>query len=152
MTRRVIKIHDLPSMVGEDLGTTEWREVTQEIVQQFGEATGDTQWIHTDPERAKNESPFGGTVAHGYYSLSLLPGFLEELMDMEGAVMGLNYGLNKVRFPAPVPVGKRIRAHASVKDVETIDNGYQYVISAVIEVEDNEKPAAAVEAIYRVYG
>jgi acyl dehydratase len=152
MNPRIVPIHDLPSLVGEHLGTTEWREITQEIVQQFGEATGDTQWIHTDPERAKNESPFGGTVAHGYYSLSLLPGMLEELMDIEGAVLGLNYGLNKVRFPAPVPVGKRIRCHATLKDVEKIDNGYQYIVTVIIEVEDNEKPAAAIEAIYRVYG
>ena len=152
MARRTLNIHDLPDLVGENLGTSEWHLVTQEIVQQFGEATGDTQWIHTDVERAKNESPFGGTVAHGYYSMALLPMFLEQMLDIEGAVMGLNYGLNKVRFPAPVPVGKRLRAHATLKDVETIENGYQYLISAIIEVEDNEKPAAAVEAIYRVYG
>lgn len=149
---RSINIHDLPTLVGEDLGTSDWHLVTQEIVQQFGESTGDTQWIHTDVERAKAESPFGGTIAHGYYSISLLPMFLEKMLDIEGAVMGLNYGLNKVRFPAPVPVGKRLRAHVTLKEVEKVDNGYQYIISAIIEVEDNEKPAAAVEAIYRAYG
>lgn len=152
MSKRTVNIHDLPNLVDETMGTSEWHLVTQELVQQFGEATGDTQWIHTDVERAKAESPFGGTIAHGYYSVSLLPMFLEQMLDLEGAVIGLNYGLNKVRFPTPVPVGSRLRAHATLKEVKNIDNGYQYVVAATIELEGSEKPAAAIEAIYRVYG
>lgn len=151
MAPREVNINDVPNMVGEELGTSEWHEVTQADIQKFAEATGDHQWIHLDVERAKKESPYGTTIAHGYYTLSLMPMLMAQIWRLTGAKMGVNYGLNKLRFPAPVPVGKKVRAHATLKEVEEIKGGYQYVVAASIEVEDSEKPAAAVEAIYRTY-
>lgn len=108
---------ELKAAVGEHLGYTEWRQITQEQVDLFADATDDHQWIHVDVEKAK-EGPFGGTIAHGYLSLSLLPAFMAELVRVGGLAMGINYGLNKVRFPAPVPVGARIRAGAELVDLK----------------------------------
>lgn len=151
MAPREVNIKDVPNMVGEELGTSEWHEVTQDDIQKFAEATGDHQWIHLDVERAKKESPYGCTIAHGYYTLSLMPMLMAQIWKLTGARMGVNYGLNKLRFPAPVPVGKKVRATATLQEVKEIKGGYQYVVAATIEVEDSEKPAAAVEAIYRTY-
>jgi acyl dehydratase len=148
---REVTIDEIPGMVGEDLGSSEWHLVTQEDIQKFAEATGDHQWIHLDVERAKAESPYGQTIAHGYYTLSLMPMLMAQVWKISGARMGVNYGLNKLRFPAPVPVGKKVRAHAKLIECTEIEGGYQYVVGASIEVEDSEKPAAAVEAIYRTY-
>ena len=151
MATREVDINDVPNMVGEELGSSEWHTVTQEDIQKFAEATGDYQWIHLDVERCKTESPYGCTIAHGYYTLSLMPMLMAQIWKLTGAKMGVNYGLNKLRFPAPVPVGKKVRAHATLQDCRSIKGGYQYTVAATIEVEDNEKPAAAIEAIFRTY-
>lgn len=151
MATREVNIDDVPGMVGEDIGTSEWHLVTQDDIQMFADATGDHQWIHLDVERAKAESPYGQTIAHGYYTMSLMPKLMSQIWKITGARMGVNYGLNKLRFPAPVPVGNNVRAHAKLLEAKEIEGGYQYVVGASIEVEGNEKPAAVIEAIYRTY-
>ena len=133
---------------GTDLGTTEWFEVTQERVDQFAEATLDHQWIHVDPARAK-DSPFGGTIAHGYLTLSLCSHFLPQLLRVEKISMGINYGLNKVRFIAPVRVGNRIRARGEVLEVTEVRGGAQIVVKITVEAEGVDKPAAVVESVSR---
>ncbi len=142
---------ELPGLVGTELGTSEWYEVTQEHVNLFADATGDHQWIHVDPERAKAESPFGGPIAHGYLTLSLLAPLSSQVLAVTDTVMGVNYGLNKVRFPAPVPVGSKIRMVATLKDVEEVAGGLQLTISAVIEREGGDKPVCVAEPIFRTY-
>ena len=139
---------DLLKAEGTDLGFTEWREITQERVNLFAEATGDHQWIHTDPSRAK-EGPFGTTIAHGYLTLSLTNQFLPELLQVSKISMGVNYGVNKVRFPSPVPVGSRVRAKGTVGQVIELDGGVQVVVIITVEVEGNPKPACVVESISR---
>jgi acyl dehydratase len=143
-------IDDLKSRVGQELGVSDWHEVTQEAVNQFAEATGDHQFIHVDPERAK-ETPFGGTIAHGYLTLSLGPMFSYSLFTMEGVAFALNYGLNKVRFPAPVPVGSKVRMRATVQNVEDIPGGAQLTMLHTFEIEGGEKPVCVAEALSRVY-
>jgi acyl dehydratase len=143
---------ELPNLVGKELGTSDWREVPQESVNLFAEATGDHQWIHVDVERAKKESPFGGPIAHGYLTLSLLVPLLAQVMTVSDAVMGVNYGLNKVRFPSPVPVGSKVRATASLKEVSEFAGGLQYVLSVTVEREGGDKPVCVAEPVYRVYG
>lgn len=144
-------IEAIKAKVGEHLGYSDWHEVTQEQVNLFAEATGDHQWIHVDPERAKAESPFGGPVAHGYLTLSLAPVLLEETFTVSGVSMGLNYGCNKVRFPAPVPVGSKLRLGASLQSLEEIPGGAQIVVAMTFEVEGQEKPSCVAEAVYRFY-
>ncbi len=122
---------ELRARVGEELGVSDWHDVTQEAIDAFADVTGDHQWIHVDPERAK-ETPFGGTIAHGYYTLSLAPRFSYDLFQLDGVAFGLNYGLNKVRFPAPVPVGSKLRLIATLKDVEEVRGGLQVTADAVI--------------------
>lgn len=124
-------------------------EITQERVNQFADATGDHQWIHIDPERAAAESPYGATIAHGYLTLSLTNMFLPGLITVEQISMGINYGVNKIRFPAPVPVGSRIRVGAELSSVEEITGGVQAVITITVEVEDSSKPACVVESLTR---
>ncbi len=136
--------------VGTSLGTSDWKPVTQEEINLFADATGDHQWIHIDPERAK-EGPFGGTIAHGYWTLSVIPVLLGPLMRVEGVKMGVNYGLNKLRFPSPVPVGSRIRLHATLANVEEIAGGAQLTVAVSTEVEGSDKPAMVAEAVYRYY-
>jgi acyl dehydratase len=143
---------ELPRLVGQELGTSDWREVTQEAVDLFADATGDHQWIHVDVERAKAESPFGGPIAHGYLTLSLLVPLLAQVLVVEDAVMGVNYGLNKVRFPSPVPVGSKVRATAALTEVTEVTGGLQYVLSVTVEREGGDKPACVAEPVYRVYG
>jgi acyl dehydratase len=143
---------ELPRLVGQELGTSDWREVTQEAVDLFADATGDHQWIHVDVERAKAESPFGGPIAHGYLTLSLLVPLLAQVLVVEDAVMGVNYGLNKVRFPSPVPVGSKVRATAALTEVTEVTGGLQYVLSVTVEREGSDKPACVAEPVYRVYG
>jgi acyl dehydratase len=143
---------ELPGLVGKELGSSDWREVPQESVNLFADATGDHQWIHVDVERAKRESPFGGPIAHGYLTLSLLVPLLGQVMTISDAVMGVNYGLNKVRFPSPVPVGSKVRATASLKDVSEFPGGLQYVLSVTVEREGGDKPVCVAEPVYRVYG
>jgi acyl dehydratase len=150
MTTIVQGIDGLKEKVGEHLGYSEWHEVTQDQVNQFADATGDHQWIHIDPERAK-AGPFGGPIAHGYLTLSLAPMLMGEVVRTEGVSMGVNYGLNKLRFPSPVPVGKRLRMGAQLKEVTDIDGGAQSVYELTFEVEGQDKPACVAEAVYRVY-
>jgi acyl dehydratase len=143
---------ELPTLVGTELGTSDWHEVTQDAVNLFADATGDHQWIHIDVERAKKESPFGGPIAHGYLTLSLLVPLLAQVLTVGDAVMGVNYGLNKVRFPSPVPVGSKVRASATLTDVTEIAGGLQYVLAVTVEREGGDKPVCVAEPVYRVYG
>jgi acyl dehydratase len=143
---------DLPSLKGKELGTSEWIEVTQDRVNTFADATDDHQWIHVDIERAKRESPFGGPIGHGFLTLSLLIPMWSQVLTVTDATMGVNYGLNKVRFPAPVPVGSKIRLTATLTDVVEVPGGLQLTVGAVIEREAGDKPVCVAEPIFRVYG
>jgi acyl dehydratase len=144
-------IEGVRSLAGTDLGRTDWAEIVQEQVNLFAEATGDHQWIHVDPERARRESPFGGPIAHGFLTLSLTPMFLPQLMNFTGFSMGVNYGLEKVRFPAPVPVGARLRAGAVVDEVTEIPDGVQLQVTLTFEVEGSPKPACVATCVVRQY-
>jgi acyl dehydratase len=137
---------ELPGLVGQELGTSDWYEVTQEAVNQFADATGDHQWIHVDVERAK-KGPYGGTIAHGYLTLSLIARFGDELFSVSGVTAKLNYGVNKVRFPAPVPVGSRVRASASISSTAETPAGIQVSLNWVIELENSTKPACVAETV-----
>ncbi|WP_248959662.1 MaoC family dehydratase [Sphaerisporangium perillae] len=139
-------LDELKAATGEHFGYTEWREVTQDQVDLFADATDDHQWIHVDVERAK-DGPFGGTIAHGYLSLSLLPSFMTRLFRVEGLKMGINYGLNKVRFPAPVPVGAKIRGGAELLEVTDTPAGTLSNLRVTIEVKDQNKPACVAETL-----
>lgn len=146
----VTTIADLPGLVGQELGRSDWFEVTQDRVNTFAEATGDQQWIHVDVERAKRESPFGGPIGHGYLTLSLLSTMCSQAYTITDSTMGINYGLNKVRFPAPLPVGARVRLVATLKNVDQIKGGLQITIDAVVECDGTDKPVCIAEPIYRV--
>ncbi|MER7571424.1 MaoC family dehydratase [Streptomyces sp. NPDC126514] len=142
---------DLISLSGADLGRTGWIDITQDRVNTFADATDDHQWIHTDPEKAK-EGPFGGPIAHGYLTLSLVIPLFGELLTITGTKLSVNYGLEKVRFPSPVPVGARIRLHGVVGTVEEVKgNGVQMPLTFTVEVEGSAKPACVAEAVYRHY-
>ncbi len=143
-------IDDLKARVGDELGVSDWHEVTQDKVNAFAEVTGDDQWIHIDPDRAK-ETPFGGTIAHGYYTLSLAPRFSYDLFRLEGVAFGLNYGLNKVRFPAPMPVGDRVRMRMELQSVDDIPGGAQITMKLTFEREGGDKPVCVAESLSRVY-
>ena len=142
---------ELPSLKGQELGTSDWYEVTQDAVNLFADATGDHQWIHVDVERAKKESPFGGPIAHGYMTLSLLVPLVSQTYEITDAKMGVNYGLNKVRFPAPVPVGSKVRARVTLKDVEEVAGGLQNTVAVTIEREGGDKPVCIAEWVTRAY-
>jgi acyl dehydratase len=142
---------ELAGLQGRELGTSDWHEVTQQAVNLFADATGDHQWIHVDVERAKKESPFGGPIAHGYLTLSLLVPLLAQVLTVSDAVMGVNYGLNKVRFPSPVPVGSKVRASATLKEVTEFAGGLQYTLTVTVEREGGDKPVCVAEPVYRVY-
>ncbi|TFV53743.1 MaoC family dehydratase [Blastococcus sp. TF02A-35] len=143
---------ELDGLIGTELGTSDWYDVTQEHVNLFADATGDHQWIHVDVERATKESPFGGPIAHGYLTLSLLVPLFGQVLLVTDTVMGVNYGLNKVRFPSPVPVGSRVRLTATLAGVEQITGGKQLTFSCVIEREGGDKPVCIAEPVYRYYG
>jgi acyl dehydratase len=143
-------LDQLKESEGRELGTSDWHEVTQKDIDTFADITGDHQWIHVDPERAK-ETPFGGTIAHGYYTLSLAPRFSEQILKLEGFAFGLNYGLNKVRFPAPLPVGAKVRMRAKVASVEPINGGAQLALELTFEREGGDKPVCVAETLARVY-
>ena len=138
--------------VGKELGVSDWVQVTQEKVNMFADSTGDHQWIHVDVERAKKESPFGGPIAHGYLTLSMVAGLLFELYEVKKTKLVINYGLNKVRFPFPVPFGKKVRARAKVLDVKDIEGGVEVALAVTIEIEGGTKPACAAEVVYRYIG
>jgi acyl dehydratase len=146
----VAKIDDLSSLVGQHLGYSDWREITQEQVNQFADATGDHQWIHVDPERAKS-GPFGGPIAHGYLTLSLVPALMGQVFAVEGITMGVNYGANKVRFPSPVPVGSELRLGAALAGVEDVTGGVQVTLDVTLEVKDATKPSCAAQVVFRFY-
>ncbi len=144
--RTFANVQELKAAVGESFGPTEWRTVTQDQVNLFADATDDHQWIHIDVEKAK-EGPFGGTIAHGYLTLSLLPSFMFALLKVEGIAMGVNYGLNKVRFPRPVPVGGRIRALGELTDVKGTPAGYLANVKVTVEIEGEKRPACIAETL-----
>jgi acyl dehydratase len=139
---------EIRALAGNDLGASDWVEVTQERIDTFADATGDHQWIHVDPERAAS-GPFGRTIAHGYLTLSLVVPLFGELLELRGGAMTLNYGLNKVRFPAPVPVGSRIRLHGQVVAVSELPAAAELTIDLTVEVEGSAKPACVAQAVYR---
>ncbi len=143
-------IDEVRAHVGKELGVSQWHEVTQDAINQFAEVTGDHQWIHVDVERAK-ETPFGGTIAHGYYTLALAPMFSYELFTFEGFAFALNYGVNKVRFPAPLPVGSKVRMRAELAEVQDIPGGIQVQTTLTFEREGGEKPVCVAETLMRAY-
>jgi acyl dehydratase len=143
-------IDELKSLIGETVGPSEWREVTQDDVDRFAELSNDHQWIHVDVERAKSESPFGTTIAHGNLTLSMIDGFRIDLIQSTGFKLGVNYGWNKVRFPAPVPIPSRLRATASVVSVEEVGGGWwQIVTRFTVEIEGGEKPVCVADSVGR---
>ncbi len=138
------------ALIGQSVGQTEWREVTQEDIDLFAGLSGDDQWIHVDVERAKTESPYGVTIAHGNLTLSLIDGFRKQLFSVVGVKLGVNYGWNKVRFPAPVPAGARVRASAEVVSIDELGDGwFQQVTRFTLEVEGNEKPCCVADSVGR---
>ena len=150
--RRFASYADVRAAVGQDVAVTDWITITQEQVNQFAQATGDHQWIHVDPERAK-QGPFGAPVAHGYLTLSLLAQFMQHTVAVDGATMGVNYGLNKVRFPAPVPVGSRLRAHIKLLAAEPVQpDGMQMTWGVTVEREGSDKPVCVAETLSRSHG
>jgi len=150
MSTTEIDFSVIEDLKGKDLGFTEYRTVTQEQVDTFADAADDHQWIHTDPERAK-DGPFGGPIAHGFLTLSLAIPFWTELLEVSGVATKINYGLDKVRFPAPVHVGARIRMSAIISDVITLPGGVQLEVDQVIEIEGGPKPAVVARGLYRFY-
>ena len=146
----VIGIEGLESLLGKEVGPSEWREVTQEMIDAFAELSGDDQWIHVDVERAKRESPFGTTIAHGNLTLSTIDGFRRDLIASSGFALGVNYGWNKVRFPAPVPAGSRVRAKGEVVSVDDVGGGWVQVVTRfTLEVEGSEKPCCVGDSVGR---
>jgi acyl dehydratase len=144
-------IEEMQALVGQTIGPGEWREVTQADIDDFARLSGDDQWIHVDVERAKAESPFGTTVAHGNLTLSMIDGLRKGLMQSTGFRLGVNYGWNRVRFPAPVPAGSRIRASVEVSSVDELEGGWYQVLTVfTVEVEGSEKPCCVAEHIGRV--
>jgi len=146
MAQTFTGVDEVVHAVGTQLGETAWLEITQEQVNQFAEATGDHQWIHVDVDRAA-KGPYGGTIAHGYLTLSLIARFGDELFSVEGVKAKLNYGVNKVRFPTPVPVGRRVRAGATIAGAQETPAGIQVSLQWVIELEDSTKPACVAETV-----
>ena len=141
-------LDDVKAAVGRHLGTSDWLQITQERIDQFADATGDHQWIHVDPERAA-AGPFGTTIAHGYLTLSLSNALLPEIVEVQGISMGVNYGVGKVRFPAPVPVGSRIRARAELLAADDVPGGVQTTVLITVELEGSDKPACVIESLSR---
>jgi acyl dehydratase len=145
------KLAELAALVGQDVADSDWITVTQQQVNLFAEATGDHQWIHVDVERAK-AGPFGATIAHGFLTLSLIPKFFETAIEVLDTRMGVNYGLNRVRFTAPVPVGSRLRAHLKLLDCQPLpENGYQMTWAITVEREGGDKPVCIAESLTRRY-
>ena len=141
---------DLLAAVGQHLGHSDWLEIDQQRIDLFADATGDHQWIHVDPERAR-EGPFGATIAHGYLTLSLANLFLPQIMEVQSVSMGVNYGCDKVRFPAPVPVGSRVRGGGEVISAGEMKGGVQVVVRITVEIEGSERPACVIDTISRFF-
>jgi len=148
--KQIEGIDELKELVGEEIGPTDWLEVTQEEIDKFAEISRDDQWIHVDRERAERESPFGTTIAHGNLTLSLTDGFRRELIEQRGVKLGVNYGFDKVRFPAPVPAGARVRCKAEIISVDELEDGWWHVVTRLtIEVEGSKKPACVADSVGR---
>jgi len=145
----IAAVKDLKEWVGKEVGVSAWHEVTQAEVNMFAQATGDHQWIHLDPERAARESPYGRTIAHGFFTLSLIPRLRAEIVDVDKKRMTINYGLNKVRFPAPTPVGEKVRMRAQLAAVEDVKGGVQATWLFTLEVSGQDKPACVAESLTR---
>ncbi|MBC3906075.1 MaoC family dehydratase [Undibacterium umbellatum] len=149
--REFNSLAELKDLIGQEVAHSEWVEISQERVNTFADATGDHQWIHIDVERAKRESPFGGPIAHGFLTLSLLPMLVANAIKLTYVKMGVNYGLNKVRFPSPVPVGSKLRARLKLLEIEDINDGAQFTWEVTIEREGQDKPVCVAESISRCY-
>ncbi len=145
--RTINGLTELKDAEGQELGTSDWHEVTQQDIDTFADVTGDHQWIHVDPERATKESPFGGPIAHGYLTLSLVPFFASQIFRLDTPGAKLNYGVNKVRFPSPVRVGSRVRAHVTLGEVADLPAGKQMTLRYTIEIEGEAKPACVAETV-----
>ena len=142
---------ELKGAIGKELGTSDWLEISQQRIDQFAEATGDHQWIHVDPERAK-AGPFGATIAHGYLTMSLASYFLPQIVTVKGISMGINYGVDRMRFPSPVPVGSKLRAKGELVEAEdTKDGAIQAKVRVTIEIEGQDRPACVVDTLSRYY-
>jgi acyl dehydratase len=148
--RTITGLEELKAAEGETLGTSDWHEITQKDVDAFADVTGDHQWIHVDVDRA-SKTDFKGTIAHGFFTLSLLPYLNNQIFKLEGFAFALNYGLNKVRFPAPVPVGSKIRSSPKIAEVSDVAGGSQIVFETTFEVEGGSKPVCVAESVVRVY-
>jgi len=144
-------LQELGAFAGREIGVTEWFEMTQERINQFAHATEDPQWIHTDRERAERESPYGTTIAHGFLTLSLLPNFLDEAVRLDGLRMAINYGLNRVRFPAAVRAGSNIRARVALQSIREVADANEAVYLITVENEGSEKPCCVAELLVRYY-
>ena len=153
MAQTVVKgLAELKEKVGDHLGFSEWQEIAQDRINDFADATLDHQWIHVDVERARAESPFGGPIAHGYLTLSLVPHLYHQVLDVQGIQMAINYGLNKVRFPSPVPAGSKVRLGVELDSAEDVKGGVQCVLKCTAEIEGGEKPAMVAELVFRYFG
>jgi acyl dehydratase len=150
MSTTTVTFEELPQLAGKELGYTDWRQVTQEQINTFADAADDHQWIHVDPEKAK-DGPFGAPIAHGFLTLALAIPFWTELLDVTGVKTKVNYGLEKVRFPSPVRVGSKIRMSAKIAEVTEVAGGVQISVEQVIEVEGESKPAVVSIGLYRFY-
>jgi acyl dehydratase len=148
--RTITGLDELKQAEGEELGVSDWHTISQADIDAFADVTGDHQWIHVDPERAK-DTPFGSTIAHGYFTLSLAPRFTEQVMKLDGFAMAINYGLNKVRFPAPVPVDSKVRMRGRLAELTEIPGGAQMIMELTFEREGGEKPVCVAESVVRVY-
>jgi acyl dehydratase len=148
---RTVTIADLPDLEGATLGPGTWHEISQDQVDRFADATGDHQWIHVDPARAA-AGPFGRTIAHGYLTLAVIPALLDDLLNVDGVSQAINYGLDKVRFPAPAPVGSRVRLTAAVERVEPVRAGFQATLAATVECDAAPRPVCVARALYRYIG
>lgn len=148
---RTIEVQNLQELVGQELGVSSWYTVSQDEINLFADATHDYQWIHVDVERAQRESPFGGPIAHGYYTLSLAPFLMSQAVVITGVRMGINYGLDKLRFPAPLKIGESVRLRVRLLKVEDVPGGVQALMQLTWEVKAGNKPACVAEALYRYY-
>jgi len=151
MSRTVLDPRELPSRVGQELGVSPWLEIDQARIDAFAHSTGDLQWIHVDPEKARASSPYKTTIAHGYLTLSLIPGLAGQTLEWVNRRMGVNYGVNRVRFPAPVPVGSRVRARFKLAQCEAFEGGVQATMDVTMEREGQDKPVMAAQLLSRHY-
>ena len=152
MKAKRIRLQDLSTLVGQEVGVSDWYLVTQQAVDAYAAATDDHQWFCEDVERAKKESPFGGTVAPGYFILALAPGLLKKIWYLQGARLGMNYGINRLRFPAPLLVGSHVRLRLSVRSVKPVPDGQEVTLTLSFEVEGGQKPVCVAETVYRYLG